>query len=237
MREKVQASRLDRARIVFGWELGDKTWPQKVLTLVDLTVLEGHGIVFVDNTSRAAGITDEGGVEFARAVETLIDACRTAGLTLIIDVHHKKGRDDIENKTRGGTGLQGAVDINVEVVRLGSRDSRRRKLTAFGRLQATHWERVIELSMDGAEYTLAENEPESVDPETQTAFLDAAKLRECGKPVTAEAFGEMVGVKKGQAINRLKVLVDDSVAIKYPGSGPHPDTYEAVEKRAFTDLP
>jgi hypothetical protein len=236
MREKVAASGLKRARIVFGWEFGDKSWAQKVQTLVDLTVLEGHGIVFVDNTSRAAGITDEGGTEFARAVETLIDACRAAGLTLIIDVHHKKGRDSIENKTRGGTGVQGAVDINVEVERVGARGSRRRKLTAFGRVQATHWERVIELSEDGTEYTLADDEPEEVDVETQNAFLDAVRLRECGGPITAENFGKLpgVGVKKGQAINRLKVLEADGVAIKHAGSGTIPDTYEAVEKRAIT---
>jgi hypothetical protein len=235
MREKVAASGLARARIVFGWEFGDKSWSQKVQTLVELTVLEGHGIVFVDNTSRAARITDEGGTEFARAVETLIDACRAAGLTLIIDVHHKKGRDSIENKTRGGTGVQGAVDINVEVERVGARSSRRRKLTAFGRVQATHWEKVIELSEDGTEYTLANDEPETVDVETQTAFTDAVKLRDCTEPITAEAFGEMIGVKKGQAINRLRVLEDNGVAIKHPGSGPHPATYEAVEKRAITD--
>ena len=179
MREKVEACGLERAFIMFGWELAGRTWADKVAVLVALAQHRGHDILFVDNTSRAAQIEDEGGVEFARAVEKLQEACRTAGLTLIIDVHHKKGRDSIENKTRGGTGVQGAVDINVEVERVGGHSSRKRRLTAFGRVRATNWQKVIELSADGREYALATDDHTEVDEETQIAFM--------GRGVTAQA--------------------------------------------------
>jgi hypothetical protein len=225
MREKVEASGLQHARIVFGFELTGLPWETKVETLVELAVTEGHEILFVDNASRSAGIKDEGGVEFARAVETLQDACREAGLTLIIDVHHKKGRDDIENKTRGGTGVQGAVDINVEIERVGGRASRQRRLTAFGRVRSTQWVKVIELSEDGREYALT-SEAEEIDAAELTQLADQMKLRECAKPVTVKEFAELLGVTPDTARRRLRNLVDNGTAVENRGSGKRASTFE-----------
>jgi len=85
-------------------------WEEKVRCLVRWAVAEGHGLIFLDNISRIAVIEAEGGVERARGVEKLQDACREAGLTLLIDAYHKKGKDGVENKLRGGSGLPGAVE-------------------------------------------------------------------------------------------------------------------------------
>ena len=228
MREKVEASGLERAFIMFGWELAGRTWADKVAVLVALAQHRGHDILFVDNTSRAAQIEDEGGVEFARAVEKLQEACRTAGLTLIIDVHHKKGRDSIENKTRGGTGVQGAVDINVEVERVGGHSSRKRRLTAFGRVRATNWLKVIELSADGREYALATDDHTEVDEETQIAFMDAELLRKLGR-VEVLDFAAQIKRSRSTAQRRLDVLAAEGLAVKHKGTSPkEPTVYEAV---------
>ena len=228
MREKVEASGLQRAFIIWGYELTGRKWEDKVSLIVQLAQLRGHEIVFIDNTSRSAGIQDEGGVEFARAVEFLQEACRNAGLTLTIDVHHKKGRDSIENKTRGGTGVQGAVDINLEIERVGG--TRKRKLTAFGRVRATHWVKTIELSEDGHEYELVDAEDaDEVDADTQKRFHDAEALRRLGGPVTWQSFAAEVDVKTAStARNRLNTLVDEGLAVKHKGSGPDPDRWEAT---------
>jgi AAA domain-containing protein len=238
IREKVEMTGLRHARILFGYELGGLTWKQKIHKLVEQAQLGGCGIVFVDNVSRAAAIEDESGVELGRAVEPLQEACREAGLTLIIDAHHKKGRAGIEDKTRGGTALQGAVDINVEIERIGGQKSRKRKLTAFGRVRASHWQKVIELSEDGSEYTLASDDAtESVDTETQHMFLDAETLREYKEPITSEEFAAKVRTSKENARRRLNTLADAGLAKKHEGSGRIANRYEAVRELAVHHAP
>jgi hypothetical protein len=165
MREKVEAFGLRLARIVHGSELAKYPWDEKVRILVETATVEGREIIYVENVSRSAGIDDEAGVELARAVEKLADACRAARLTLLFDHHHKKGRDSVENMSRGGTALAGATDANLEIVRVGKQGSRRRKLTCTGRMRATNWEMVIELSEDGREYV------EWVEPEATAESL------------------------------------------------------------------
>jgi hypothetical protein len=227
MREKIEAAGLQRAMIVWGHELAGRVWKDKVGLLVELAQLGGHEIVFIDNTSRAAQITDEGGVEFARAVEVLQEQCRRAGMTLIIDVHHKKGADAIENKTRGGTGVQGAVDINVEIERVGGVGSRRRKLTAFGRIRAANWVKVIELAEDGRNYVEADDAAESVDDETQKRFKDATELERLGKTTVKEFMAASKIKTLATARKRLDALVEEGRAVKHPGGGGRePDQWE-----------
>jgi hypothetical protein len=195
--------------------------------------------VFVDNTSRAAQIDDESGVEFVRAVEVLTEACREVGLTTLIDVHHKKGYDSIENKTRGGTGVQGAVDINVEIKRVGGFDSRRRRLTAFGGVSATHWQNVIEHTGDG-EYTLVDDGDLSnkVDEDTRRQFTDHNALRECGTGTRWPRFAKEIGVSTATAMTargRLNALVDAGLAVRQKRSGRNPDRWDSVEQPASGD--
>lgn len=230
LREKLEAANIQRARVLYSYELASlRDWEQKTQLMVKLALTDGHGIVFVDNTSRQAGIEDEAGVEFARAVETLADNCRAAGLALVIDVHHKKGADSIENKTRGGTGVQGAVDVNVEVERVGKNGSRRRRLTAFGRVRASHWVKLIELSDDGKEYSLVEDDTKTeVDSDAQRLWTDDQALQRLGR-CGWQYFAKEIGVRDSRtAKTRLTALVETGRAIKHEGSGRLRDEWEPV---------
>ena len=153
-------------------------------------------LVFVDNLSRAAGIEDEAGTELARALEHLMDRARGASLAVLIDHHHKKGHDAIENKSRGSTSIAGATDINVEMVRDGHRGSRRRKLSAQGRLRVSNWERIVELSDDGREYRAADKDgANEIGADAQRAFMDRVALGELGGRATVADFMLRIGVK------------------------------------------
>jgi hypothetical protein len=206
VREKVQAFGLREARIVYGWELATLPWPDKVAKVVEEAQADGHQIVFVDNVSRSSGVEDEAGVELARAVEVLMDSCRRAGLLLIIDHHHKKGAAKTEDKSRGGTALAGAMDINVEIERVGT--GRARKLTSRGRLVATNWTRTVELSEDGTSYSdaAAGSGGEDVAEETQQAWTDLQSLRDQG-PLTVRGFAGLIGKTEPTARRRLNALV------------------------------
>jgi hypothetical protein len=228
--EKANAADLKRARIIFGWELASLSWAEKVNKLIFEANLDGHQVLFIDNFSRAARVEDEAGPESARAAELLLDKAKPAGIAVIIDWHHKKGRDSIENKSRGGTGLAGAMDINVEMERIGGRDSRRRRLTAQGRMRATHWTRVVELSDEGTEYTDVTDtaEVEVPDPDAQRRWTDIELLRQTGT-VTAEQFKVLIDKSLSTAKRRLAELVDEGLAERHnPGGVREPITYSAV---------
>ena len=153
IREKIERAGLERAWVVYGWELAScATWGEKVEKLVRIAQDGDHGVIFVDNISRAAGVEDEAGVELARAAEQLGSAAQAAGLTVLIDHHHKKGAGKLDDKSRGGTALAGACDNNLEMVRVGGWDSRVRRLSSRGRLTATIWEQTIALADDGRDY-------------------------------------------------------------------------------------
>lgn len=151
-REKVAAYGVEHARIVGGHEFAGLTWTEKVARISESAEASGAGLVFVDNVSRAAGIEDESGPELGHRAAELADSLRARGIAGIIDHHHKKGAGNIADKSRGGTALAGAMDVNVEMEAVGGTGSRQRKLTARGRLRATNWERTIELSVDGTDY-------------------------------------------------------------------------------------
>jgi DNA-binding transcriptional ArsR family regulator len=214
VREKVEAFGLKHARIVHGWQLADlPTWPEKAAKLVQIAARLGAGIVFVDNISRAAGIEEESGNELSRlGLEPLISRARPLGLSVIIDHHHKKGRDSAENMSRGGTSLPGAVEVKLDMFRVGKRmDDRRRKLTAIGRIHRTVWERAFELTEDGRDYVEIEPEPdrEQRDVAEQEAerITDLWKLTELGGQTTVKAFAEALGgVSRQTAMRRLDML-------------------------------
>jgi hypothetical protein len=224
VREKVEAFGLERSRIVYGWELrGHPTWGDKVEAIVAFALAEGHGIIFVDNISRATGIEDEASPELARAVEFLADSAKAVGLALLVDHHHKKGRDSLENLSRGNTALAGAFDNNIEIVKVrnGGWLSRKRKLSSFGRMRATNWEKVIELTEDGRDYLVHdgdEDETEGADEEAGRLIFDRLKLTELatahGGAVTARQFAEAINKSKDTAARRLDDLFAQGFAVK-----------------------
>jgi hypothetical protein len=223
IREKVEAFGLERAQIIFGYEFGGLSWAEKVERLTDAAVIGGHQLVFVDNISRATGVEDENGVELGKAAALLGDAVARNGLAGLIDHHHKKGTGSIEDKSRGGTALPAACDVNVEMFRDGSWTSRRRKLSARGRVSATIWQREIELSEDGDSY----REIKSAGGDVQQLDKDAEReahwrlvLKQAGRPLTRDELAAKLSVS-GTTVKRYEQAMSERgvVQLAYGAGG------------------
>ena len=150
MREKVADAGLKEATVVYGHEL-QVAWPAKVDALVEIATRHGHGLIFVDNISRAAAVEDEAGPEMGRAVELLDERAKAAGLSVVLNHHHKKGGASVTDKSRGTTAVAAACDNNVEMFRR-SLTSRVRDFVSIGRVKATTWQRSFELTDDHSGY-------------------------------------------------------------------------------------
>jgi hypothetical protein len=217
VREKVERFGMgDETTIVYGYELSSLPWEEKIARLVREVVERGHGILFIDNISRSAGVEDEGGVELARALEHAQDACKRARVSLIVDHHHKKGGDRLENKSRGGTATAGATDINVEFEKVGGWQSRKRRISAMGRLSATIWERTFELTEDGTDFVEVENETRDTGQSEQaTMVLDLMKIPQAGETITVKGFAAAIGKTIDTARTRLRKLVAAGYVIEH----------------------
>lgn len=190
--EKLTHFDINDAFIVFDWELSEYTWLDKVEWLVNTAVDQGHGIIYLDNISRAAGAVndDESGTGLARKIEPLSRLAKRHRITVILDHHNRKSGGRTEDMLRGGTALPGAVENIVAIDRDGDWTSRRRKIYSRGRVKATLWERTIELTEDGSEYL-------EVVGDTRTAVLATKDAW------TAKEFAEAINVTKPTAVRYL----------------------------------
>jgi hypothetical protein len=211
IREKLDAFGLTRAHVVYGWQLAHLNgWPKKAAALVQIAALLGAGIVFVDNISRAAGVEEESGNELSRlGLEPLISHARPLQLAVIIDHHHKKGRDSAENMSRGGTSLPGAVEVKMDMTRVSKRvTDRRRKLTSVGRIRATVWERAIEQTEDGRDYVEIESPPDrettAATEELSERLMDLRGLYGLGGETTVRQFAALLGLNPETDAGRKK---------------------------------
>lgn len=149
LREKMEAFDVERAFIVYHWELAMMTWPQKVDWLAKATLDKGAQCLFVDNISSATGVDDENGVALARSVEPLTQKAKEHNIALLYDRHQRKSGGQVEDLSRGGTALAGAVD---QIVAMMKADGNERKLKSWGRLWHHNWERTVELTEDHRDF-------------------------------------------------------------------------------------
>jgi hypothetical protein len=228
IREKLDLFGVESALIIYGWELAHLSWTDKAAYLVRRALEEGHGLIFVDNVSRAAGVEDEAGLELGTAIGILSDAVRPHKLAVLADHHHKKGRANIRDKSRGGTNAGGVVEVNLDMEPVSIRNvlDRRRKLTAIGRIRATVWVRTIELTEDGTEYMEATADHAAAPQDLFTAMVgpaptsvleyDAKQLERLGE-VTAKVYADKLNRSVETARKRLNALVEDGYAVKAEG--------------------
>lgn len=234
LREKIANFGLKDATIIYGHEVAGMEWPERCRFLVARATEDGHGIVFQDNISRAARVEDEAGTELARAAEVLSDECKAAGLTLIIDHHHKKGSASVEDKSRGGTALSGMTDNNIEIVRSGDVTSRFRKITSVGRMSGSIWERRIALDDDGRGYTLVADDDEPQDAAGRDR-LD--KLRDAGEPgVTAPEFAELIDASDDTARRVLNQWVEGGMATMDDSTRPARYWHSSVDREGELNI-
>jgi len=150
LREKLEAFDVEKAFIIYHWELAMMTWTQKVDWLAKATLEKGARVLFIDNISSATGTEDENGVALARSVEPLTQKAKEHNIALLYDRHQRKSGGQVEDLSRGGTALAGAVD---QIVAMMKGDGNERKLKSWGRLWNHNWERTVELSEDHQDFT------------------------------------------------------------------------------------
>lgn len=204
--EKHDSFGMETSYVVFGWELAKMRWEEKVNWLLTRAVEDGHKVIYLDNISRTAAVTndDESGTGLARKIEPLATAAQEYGITVIIDHHNRKSGGKVEDTFRGGTALPGAVDNIVSIGREGDWTSRKRKLSSRGRVKATGWVKVIELEEDGTGYIQAQAAGDYTsilserDTWTVAGFAEASGLkRERARAILQEQGGKTG--KDGQA--------------------------------------
>lgn len=266
--EKGRDLRIVDSHYLFAWDLpveirklphtGGKRWTATVQALVNTALAGGHKILFIDNISRAAGVDEEGGVELTRAIEAVAESGKRAGLTVIIDHHHRKSGGDMRDRSRGGTGAAGAVDVSLSMDRGKSSADRKRDLVSVGRMKATVWEKTIELDEDGQDYTLIaetgfddkREEGTSVGHQRlekkrldQLAELNQARHRAEGEPwVTADAVARAWGVTTTSTKRYLADRVPNQLVIEGPIDEENRKTFaaagwETADARVTTDKP
>jgi len=150
LREKLEAFDLNDSLVVFHYELAGNPWSRVVDYLVGRAVEGGYQVLFIDNISSATGTEDENGVELARHVEPLSRHARQHNLAVLYDRHQRKSTGDVRDLSRGGTALAGAVD---QIVAISKGPNRERKLSGWGRMRASEWDKVVELAEDFSGYT------------------------------------------------------------------------------------
>lgn len=248
--EKARDSKLSGSAYVFGWDIpasiralphkSGERWAATAQVLVNTAVAGGHGLLFVDNVSRAAGIEDEAGTEMSRAVEVLAENAKRAGLTLIVDHHHRKSGGDMRDRSRGGTGAVGAVDVSLSMDRGKDAGDRRRPLSCVGRRRATNWSMVIEMHEDGGGYDVVEVQDDDGGGASSPARgreqkrldvlreLSATEHAETGSEwVTATAIAEAWGLKSTSVKAYLRDRIPSGEVLEGPPGEGGQKTYAA----------
>lgn len=211
IREKAELFGVSRSTVIFGHDLLGMSWPQQVDYIIRRAIDDGHKIIVLDNFSRRAGVEKEEGTELSLRLAEIADPCKAHGLALVIDHHHRKSGGDVRDRSRGGTSFAGAADVNVEMVRTPENDdaTRKRALTAIGRMRASRWQKVIELTEDGRDYAVTKDgapERSDVDEDRREADLLSvlASLSFSG-PATAKEMAERLSfsVKKTERLLKM----------------------------------
>lgn len=148
--QKFDSFDVRNAFVVYQWELAKLGWPDKIKWLAERALELEAEVLFIDNISAATGTDDEAGVELARKVEPLARKAKEHHFAILYDRHQRKTAGKVEDLSRGGTALAGAVD---QIVAMSKGNERERKLDSWGRLWGHLWSRTVELSEDHSEYT------------------------------------------------------------------------------------
>lgn len=147
--QKFEAFDIRTAFVVYQWELAKLGWQATVDWLIEHALELQTDLVFIDNISKATGTEDEAGVELARKVEPLAAKAKEHHLAVLFDRHQRKTAGKIEDLSRGGTALAGAVD---QIVAMTKGTERERKLDSWGRLWGHLWSKTVELAEDHSDY-------------------------------------------------------------------------------------
>lgn len=139
---------------------GDFTWPQAIREAGIEATAYGAPTVIVDTFAFWAQIRDENDNALMQEVVSVLGELTSRGLAVIIVHHHRKSGGDDGDAIRGGSGLQGAVDLIVEMLRPPDAseddDTTERELRAIGRFTDTPEAMRIRLEGDGTYRAIGE---------------------------------------------------------------------------------
>lgn len=210
LKEKFDLFDISQAMVVYQWELGHLPWTEVVPWLTENAVRLECKLIFIDNISAATQTTDEFGVELANKMRPLASKAKELDLAVLYDRHQRKQGGKVEDLSRGSTSLAGAVDVIVAMQKDGK--GRERKLTSWGRLMATNWEKQVELHEDWTGYTLLDGDYR------QRRLFERDEW-------TAREFGQVIQVSDDTARSYLD---ESPYTTEHPGAGKHGATLYTV---------
>ena len=165
------------------------TFIEKLALVGELALAAGYAHIIIDPLARIAGVHDEAGNELGERVDEASRLAQHANLAVTLIHHNNKGtgRQAID-RIRGSTSLTAAVDVIIQIDPAGKGKTRKRKLTAIGRVRETNWERTIELCENNRSYRLVTDAPAPVPTAVDM-------LRKAGRDKTAKEVLEENGHK------------------------------------------
>lgn len=187
---------IDRAE---GDSLAEK-WNSKLTSLAAIAEVFRAEHVIIDPLSRCAGVEDEAGRELGARAEAVSSMAQQHNLAITIIHHNSKNPfAAVEDRGRGSTSLQAAVDQYVQVERPEKKLKKHpnvRRLTSFGRVESGDWTKFLELRGDAYE-------------EEHTGAGDALLLEH---PMDVDEFADVISKSQATARRRLDALVTEGLA-------------------------
>lgn len=139
---------------------GEFGWAQAVREAGMEALSHGARVVIIDTFAFWAQVRDENDNSIMQEAVAALGELTARGLAVLIVHHHRKSGGDDGDAIRGGSGLQGAVDLIVEMVRppetSDDDESTERELRAIGRFNETPEAMRVRLEGDGWYRTIGE---------------------------------------------------------------------------------
>lgn len=136
-------------------------WAQAVRDAGEEAIAWGARVVVIDTFAFWAQIRDENDNSLMQEVVSVLGDLTSRGLAVVIVHHHRKSGGEDGDAIRGGTALQGAVDLIVELVRPpsegdGDEVTSERELRAIGRFPEIPEALRVKLGGDGVYEVIGE---------------------------------------------------------------------------------
>jgi hypothetical protein len=157
-------------------------WLALIETAAALHERQGSGLVVIDSLAQFLPAHSENSASALLECLTPLQRLATAGMSVLLPHHPRKGKTMAGQAARGSGALPGFVDIIIEMGYYALPDDldRRRRLVAFSRHEQTPRHLLIELCADGTDYAVLQSGVEASFGEGWQAGLDvltAARIK------------------------------------------------------------
>jgi hypothetical protein len=160
------------------------------LALIDAALAlhhrQGYALVVIDSLAYFLPAHSENSAGALLECLTPLQRLATAGMSVLLPHHPRKGKTPAGQAARGSGALPGFVDVLIEMAYYAQPDDldRRRRLVAFSRHDDTPRHLLVELNADGTDYALLQSGLEAALGDSWAAVLHA--LREARSKLTRE---------------------------------------------------